>query len=272
MMSTVNAELYGMRHRRAFTVLPIVWLLQIVLFAYVANFIVAMTVEDLSGLQREAMLASLTTESASAAVLGSLPMYGAPVLIILGALMAAGDERSGILRLTVSRVPERGTVLTGKITALLLLVSVVIVLSVVTAAVCAIVISLIEGTPMRWDLSAIVTETAASWLIASAWAMMGFMLGIVTRSLAASIAIGVLWALVLEQMVHGLAAVATALAPVRVGLISGASAVLADAAGIASMPGGVPDAPVSAAIAVLVAWTVVSGAVATVVFRARDIR
>lgn len=89
MMSTVNAELYGMRHRRAFTVLPIVWLLQIILFAYVANFIVAMTVEDLSGLQREAMLASLTTESASAAVLGSLPMYGAPVLIILGALMAA---------------------------------------------------------------------------------------------------------------------------------------------------------------------------------------
>lgn len=125
---------------------------------------------------------------------------------------------------------------------------------------------------MRWDLSAIMTETAASWLIASAWAMMGFMLGIVTRSLAASIAIGVLWALVVEQMVHGLAAVATALAPVRVGLISGASAVLADAAGIASMPGGVPDAPVSAAIVVLVAWTVVSGAVATVVFRARDIR
>lgn len=68
------------------------------------------------------------------------------------------------------------------------------------------------------------------------------------------------------------AAVATALAPVRVGLISGASAVLADAAGIASMPGGVPDAPVGVAIVVLVAWIVVSGVVAAVVFRARDIR
>lgn len=272
MMSTVDAELYGMRHRRAFTVLPIVWLLQIVLFAYLANFIVAMTVDGLTEEQRAAMKASLGTDAVSAAVLGSLPMYGAPVLIILGALMAAGEERSGILRLTLSRVPERATVLVGKLTALLLLVSVVIVLSMVTAAVCAVVFSAIDGASMRWNAVAIVADTAASWLIAVAWAMFGFMLGIVTRSLAASIAIGVLWALVVEQMVHGLAAVATVLAPVRVGLISGASAVLADAAGIATMPGGVPDAPLGIAILVLVAWCILSAGVAAVVFRARDIR
>lgn len=272
MMSTLTAELYGIRHRRAFTVLGVVWLLQIILFAYVANYVVSVSVDELTDIQRDAMQASLRTDAASAAVLGSLPMYGAPVLIILGALMGAGDERSGILRLVLSRVPERTSILAGRVAAMLLVVAVVIVASVIVAAGCSLAISLIEGTDVRWDPGAIARDTAASWLIGSAWASLGFMLGIVTRSLAASIAVGVLWALVVEQMIHGLAGVVAAFSAARVVLISGASTVLSDAAGVAAMPGGVPDAPVAVAIAVLIAWIVVCVVVAGIVFRYRDVR
>jgi ABC-2 type transport system permease protein len=271
MFAALDAELYGIRHRRSFPVLSAVWLLQIVLFAYLANYIVSLAVPDLPAEQVEAMRDSLLPAHASAAVVGSLPMYGAPILIILGALIGAGDDRSGIIRAIMSRFPDRDRFIGGKSVALVVVVGVLMAVSMVVAAACAAVIAAIEGAPFDFALLDVVRDLAFAWLIGTAWGMVGFALGVLTRSLALTIAIGVIWALVVEQAIHGLAGIATVLEPVRIVLISGASAVVADAAGVAAMPGGVPDASLPVAILVLAGWIVLGAGIALATFRARDV-
>lgn len=88
---------------------------------------------------------------------------------------------------------------------------------------------------------------------------------------ALSIAIGLLWALAVEQALHGLARMVFSLDSVRVPTLSGASGVPADATGASGMPGGAPDASVATALLVLLGWCVVAIAASTMVFRTRDI-
>ncbi|MFD0560383.1 hypothetical protein FB566_4388 [Stackebrandtia endophytica] len=269
----LSAELYGIRHRGSYLAASAVWLLQIVLFAYVANYVVSLTLTDLDANQIQAMKDSVLPAGITGAVVGSLPMYGGPVMIILGALMGAGDQRAGMLRTVLSRYPERGRFMSAKLVALTLLVGALMVVTFLVAFICGLTVAVIEGT--QWSLPPVADLAAglgAAWLIGVAWAVFGFAIAVLTRSLAGTIAIGLLWALVVEQVLHGLAGVAAALEPVRGALLSGASAVLAEAVGgTGGMPAGAPDLSLPVGIGVLAAWIVVGGTVAVVVFRRRDV-
>lgn len=269
----MSAELYGIRHRGSFMAASVVWLLQIVLFAYVANYVVALTITELGADEIQAMKDSVLPSGIAGAVVGSLPMYGGPVMIILGALVGAGDQRAGVLRTVLSRYPERGKFMGAKLVALTLLVGVLMAVTFLVAFLCGLTVALIEGT--QWSLPPVAdlaVGLGAAWLIGVAWAVFGFAIATLTRSLAGTIAIGLLWALVMEQMLHGLAGIAAILEPVRGALLSGASAVLAQEVGSAGgMPAGPPDMSVPLSIGVLLLWIAVGTIVSVVVFRRRDV-
>lgn len=271
----LSAELYGIRHRGSFTAVSVVWLLQIVLFAYLVNYIVAMTVTELPADAVAAMKESLLPSTVAGAVTGSLPMYGGPVMVILGALIGAGDERSGVIRTVLSRCPERGRLIAAKSVALTLLVGVVMVVTFIVAFLCSMGVSLIDGAELVFPTFAdVAVGFGSSWLIGTTWAMFGLALAVITRSLAGAIAIGLLWGLVVEQALHGLAMVAAPLEAVRAVLLSGASSVLAEATGSSdgAMPMAAPDAGVPLAIVVLAGWITVSAVVSVTVFRRRDVQ
>lgn len=272
MIGAANAELYGIRHRRSFAIVSLVWVLQIVLFAYLVNYLFAQNVDSVPVEQIEAMKAALRPEAATAAVVGSLPMFGAPVMIILGALLAAGDEKSGVIRAILSRFPERGTLIGGKIIALAVVVAVAILASFLVAFACSAILAALSGDQIEFaSFDVILRDIAYGYATGLAWAVLGFALGILTRSLALSIAIGLLWALAVEQALHGLAGMVSALDGVRVLTLSGAAGVLAEATGSTGMVGGAPDATVGTALLVLLGWCVVAIGASTIVFRTRDI-
>lgn len=272
MIGAASAELYGIRHRRSFPIVTAVWVLQIVVFAYLVNYLFAQSVQDLPAEQIQAMQDGLLPENATAAVVGSLPMFGAPVMIILGALLAAGDEKSGVIRAILSRFPERGTLIGGKIIALAVVVAIAILASFLVAFPSSAAIAALTGEELTFaPIDTIARDIAFGYATGLAWAVLGFALGIITRSLALSIAIGLLWALAVEQALHGLAGMVSSLDSVRVLTLSGASGVLADATGASGMPGGAPDASVATALLVLLGWCVVAIVASTMVFRSRDI-
>ena len=273
MGNALSAELYGIRRRGSFTAASIVWLLQIVLFAYVANYIVSLTLTDIGEDALLAMRDSVLPAGVTGAVVGSLPMYGGPIMVILGALIGAGDQRSGMLRTVLSRYPERGKFMAAKLIALTLLIGIVMALTFVVAFACSTIIAVIEGA--QWAAPPAVDLLAgfgSAWLIGTAWAVIGLAIATITRSLAGTIAIGLLWALVAEQIIHGLASVAPALETVRGVLLSGASAVLAEGIGAGSgMPAGAPDLSAATGTGILFIWVVIGAIVSIVVFRQRDV-
>lgn len=271
MGNVIRAELYVARFRKALWVVGIILLLQIVLFAYLANAIVYRTLNDPVV---AAMAASLQPANFGSTVVGSLPMYLGPVLIILGALIGVGDGKSGMTRTISTRLPSRWKLVVGRAGAAAVIVLILMVATFAVAYLCSLAASAaLDLDTTAPSLGAIATSFAYSCLIAYTWTAFGLGLGIATRSLPLTIAVGLLWALVAEQLIHGLTRIVAALEPIGALLISGAAATLAEATGVAQggVIAGAPSAGIWPAVAVLIGWAAVSVGIATILFRYRDV-
>lgn len=271
--SALMAELYGVRHRKGVLTCILIWSLQIVVFAYGANYLISQTTTSIPADQADAMLASVMPAAASRQVVGSLPLYGGPVMIIAGALLSAGDVKNGVIRTVLSRYPARSLLVAARMATLFIVVAVAILVSVAAAFISSFVLAAIAGgdTSLPSVLS-VGRDTAYAVLIGFSWAVFGFTLGIIVRSLAGAISVGLIWSLVVEQALHGLSSLGSKFDAIRAILISGASSVLSSDAGVESMPGGSPpNISVTLAIVILVAWVIVGSGVSAMVLRRRDV-
>lgn len=271
--SALMAELYGVRHRKGVLTCILIWTLQVVVFAYGANYLISQTTTSIPADQVDAMLASVMPAAASRQVVGSLPLYGGPVMIIAGALLSAGDVKNGVIRTVLSRYPARALLVAARMATLFIVVAVAILVSVAAAFISSFVLAAIAGgdTSLPSMLS-VGRDTAYAVLIGFSWAVFGFTLGIIVRSLAGAISVGLIWSLVVEQALHGLSSLGSKFDAIRAILISGASSVLSSDAGVESMPGGSPpNVSVTLAIVILVAWIIVGSGVSAMVLRRRDV-
>jgi ABC-type transport system involved in multi-copper enzyme maturation permease subunit len=186
----LRAELFALRRRPAVWVLSAVWAVQIVCFAYLVSYLVWRNLHtEMSPSDAAAMHADLMPASVDHTILGSLPVWGGPVMLILGALVAAGDYRWGTFRTVLSRVAARTPFLAGRFLALAVVMLLMSVLTLLVSALSSLAVALVEGASAAWPgVDRLLVSLAAIWLITMAWASVGFALGLVTRNLAASIA------------------------------------------------------------------------------------
>ena len=129
-------------------------------------------------------------------------------------------------------------------------------LTLVLGAAASAVVALVEHAPMDWPGPLpVLAGFGATWLIMTAFAGLGFALGLLTRSLPAAIGIGLLWTPTVESVLSLLAGSVGFLEPLRAGLLSPSAGSLAAAVdsvtgiGTAGTPGvgGGPRAARSAA-------------------------
>lgn len=269
----ISAELFGVRRRRSLQLVALVWILQIVLFAYIANYAVAQFVTDLGGQEREAIARSLRLDQAASSVVGSLPIYGGPVMLMIGALVGGGDDRVGLRRTVLARFADRRGHLLGKVVTLVIVTGLLMAASVVIASVCSLIVCTMGNLPLGgFDALATLQGFCASWLIAFTWATFGLGLVVVTRSLLSTALIGLMWGMLVEQGIHALAGSLTVLAPVRGVLLTGASGALAAWVGV---PTGAPTAPPDmagpVAVASLLGWIIVWLVAAFTAVSVRDV-
>jgi ABC-type transport system involved in multi-copper enzyme maturation permease subunit len=268
MIGSVRAELLRLRRWPALWVLCGTWLLLNLTFGYLFDYLSYRSGDSIgpadAGVPPQVLLHGLLPAQVPITMVQGLPIFGGALLLILGALAFGSGYGWGTWKTVFTAGPRRSTALGGTLAALGIVLVCLIAVSFVLDLAASLAIAAAESAPMTLpSLLHAAQGLGSGLLIAGMWTGGGMLLGTVTRGPALSIGLGLVWALVVENLLRGLADVLGPLRAVTDVLPGTAAGSLVGAIGgiPASDPGGTPGVTTilggPAAIALLAAYVVV---------------
>ncbi|MGC5031022.1 ABC transporter permease [Micromonospora sp. DT229] len=244
MIASVRAAWFADRRRPAVWTVTATWTLLALAFGIGIPYVVHLTLagDPEQAEAAESLLSAVLPGQLVTTGIGLFPLFGGAIVVILGALVVGNEYRWGTLNLIFTQRPRRGQVLAGHAVVLCGLTLLVAVLTFGALILVTGVLAMVEGRPADWPpITDLAGAVAAAWLICTAHASIGWFLAIVFRSTATAIAIGLVWTLVLENAISGLALVLSPLEVLQKLLLAPSSGALAGALGARSQfDGGTP--------------------------------
>jgi ABC-2 type transport system permease protein len=204
---SIRAELLRLRRWPAFWVTVTAWLLLNALFGYVFNF-VTYTSGDSSfsneGQSRADVLAQIMPAGLADNFPQGMPLFGGAIMMVLGAIVAGNGYGWGTWKTVFTQGPSRAAVVLGSIAALCVLVAGIVLATLISDAGMSLAVALQQSHDVTWPgLSDLVQSVGGSLLVMEMWALAGYFLGVVARGPAVSVGLGLVWALVIEQLLRG---------------------------------------------------------------------
>jgi ABC-type transport system involved in multi-copper enzyme maturation permease subunit len=130
---------------------------------------------------------------------------GGAIALILGALSLGSEYGWGTLKTILTQGPNRLVVVGGKVLALAGALLAFTAGALVSGLVGSLLIAAIEGTPMGLPGAArMLGAVGAGWLMLAAWTALGLALAALLRSTALAIGLGLVYALIVENVVGGI--------------------------------------------------------------------
>jgi ABC-2 type transport system permease protein len=140
--------------------------------------------------------------------LGGFPVFAGAIALIIGGLVVAGEYGWGTLKTILTQRPRRLGVLGGTLLATIGLILVLVLGVFAVNAVWSWAIATAEGRPADWpSIAELLRGIGAGWLILGVWSLFGALLGVLFRSTALAVGLGLVWALAVENLVRGFAGV-----------------------------------------------------------------
>jgi ABC-type transport system involved in multi-copper enzyme maturation permease subunit len=209
MRGSLSAELLKLRKRPATWLVGAVFVTLGLVFAYLFPYLSyrgsGARQGPVAGSGEELLLDALPASLVPSA-LGGWPLFGGALALVLGALITGSEYGWGTLKTVLAQRPGRLAVLGGKLTAAGLVTAVMVVVSLTADALASWAIATAENRAVDWPpLPELTQGVAAGWLIVTMWCVVGMFLGTVLRGTALPVGIGLVWALVVEQLVRGFA-------------------------------------------------------------------
>ncbi|WP_433528006.1 ABC transporter permease [Micromonospora sp. CA-263727] len=244
MIASVRAAWFADRRRPAVWTITATWTILAIAFGIGIPYLVhlALAGDPEQADAAESLLAAVLPGQLVTTGIGLFPLFGGAIVVILGALVVGNEYRWGTLNLIFTQRPRRGQVLAGHAVVLAGLTLLIAVLTFGALALVTGVLGVVEGRAAGWPPAAeLAGAVVAAWLICTAHASVGWFLAIAFRSTATAIAVGLVWTLVLENAISGLALVLSPLKVVQQILLAPSSGALAGALGARSQfDGGTP--------------------------------
>ncbi|CAI9399446.1 ABC transporter permease [Nocardioides sp. T2.26MG-1] len=206
-MRSTRAELLRLRRWPAVWATLGAWTALALMFGYVFGYLSYKT-GDTSFSNEGQTMASILHDLMPVAIpdvlLRGMPMFGGALMMVLGALVAGSGYGWGTWKTVFTQGPSRTASLLGSLAAITIVVlgTVLLTLTVYTGVSVAIAIS--ESQDLVWPSAGSVLQSVlAGLLVLEMWALAGFALGTVSRGPALSVGLGLVWALVVENLLRG---------------------------------------------------------------------
>ena len=276
---SIRAELLRLRKWPAVWITLGTWLALSLMFGYLFNYL-SYTTGDSSfsneGATKATLLAEMLPANAPNVFLQGMPMFGGALVMVLGAIVAGNGYGWGTWKTVFSLgVPRSGAIL-GSLGALTVFVVATLVVSFAFDLGLSVVVATTESQDVVMPSSGSVVEAAgAGFLVMEMWALIGFALGTIARGPALSVGLGLVWALVVENLLRGVGQLLDwieALTMILPGTTGGS--LIGSIVGVkgADTAPGVLDTVSSTQAAITVAcYIVLAAAVSVVVVRRRDV-
>lgn len=210
MIASTRAELLRLRKWPAVWVTIGAWLALSLMFGYAFNYVSYTSgSSDFSneGTTKAALLAEMLPSAVPDVLVQGMPMFGGALMMVLGAIVAGNGYGWGTWKTVFTQGPSRLSVLGGSVAALTAFVAAILAVTVVFDFACALAIAGVESQAVVWpSLGSTMTSVGAGFLVLEMWALAGFLLGTLARGPALSVGLGLVWALVVENLLRGVGA------------------------------------------------------------------
>ncbi|HEX6326140.1 MAG TPA: hypothetical protein VFZ72_06190 [Jiangellaceae bacterium] len=206
--ASVRAEVLRLRKWPTVWVLGGVWLALNLTFAYVFNYIAYTTGSGNfgTGEATDGLLADLLPEAIPRIYTGGLPMFGGAIMMILGALAAGSGFGWGTWKTVLTQGPGRLGAFAGTLVAVGVVIVAIIAGQLVLDFGASALIATVESQALVWpDAGELAQSVGGGLLISAMWATAGVLIGVLTRSPALAVGLGLVWSLVVENLLRGVA-------------------------------------------------------------------
>jgi len=278
LLGSVRAEALRLRRWPAYWVLIGVWFTLDLTFVYVFPYIAYRTgggpAGD-AGIPRAQLLSDVLPGAVPVAAVQGTPLFGGAILLILGALTVGSGYGWGTWKTVFTQGPGRATAFTGTLVVLVLTVVGLVLATFALDLTVAGVLAGVEDQPVDLpSIGALAQGAGTGMLVLGMWCAAGVLIGVLTRSPALAVGLGLVWALVVENLLRGVADLIGGLAVVTDHLPGTAAGSLVGALGGTSgdrTPGVQTILTGGTAAAFLVGWLLLFAAGGLVSISRRDI-
>ena len=279
-LNSTRAELLRLRKWSAVWVTVGAWLALAAMFGYVFNY-VSYATGDTSfsndGATTASLLAELMPANVPSVLIQGTPMFGGALMMVLGALVAGSGYGWGTWKTVFTQRPSRTAAGLGSLVALTLTVVGLVAVTLVMCFGFSLGIAALESQSVVWPGAVEVLEGVGAGLaVLEMWALAGFLLGTLARGPALSVGLGLVWALVVENLLRGVGVLVSpveAFTHVLPGTAAGSlvGAIVGIEPGGDSTPGVVDTLSATQASWTLAAYVVLLPAAALWLMRRRDV-
>jgi ABC-2 type transport system permease protein len=244
MIASLRAELLRLGKWPVTWVITGVWLTLNVFFGYLLDYLSYRDAVG-GGDQRvaDALLSQLSLAQVPSTMVTGLPMFGSALLLILAALSTGSGYGWSTWRTVFTQGPGRLSALGGTMLALAAVLVVYIVLTLLVDLAASSIVMTAADQALTWPGPGALAEgLGGALLIGATWVAAGALIGILARSPGLSVGLGLVWVLVVENLLRGVASLLGPLEAVTDVLPGTAAGSLAGALGAAADPeaGGAP--------------------------------
>jgi ABC-2 type transport system permease protein len=244
MIASLRAELLRLGKWPVTWVITGIWLTLNLTFGYLFDYLSYRDAVG-GGDQRlaDALLSQLSLAEVPSTMVTGLPMFGSALVLILAALSTGSGYGWNTWRTVFTQGPGRLSALGGTMLALAAVLVVFTVLTLLADLGASSIVMTVAGQALTWPgLGALAEGLGGALLIGATWAAAGALIGILARSPALSVGLGLVWVLVVENLLRGVASLLGPLEAVTDVLPGTAAGSLAGALGAAAAPepGGAP--------------------------------
>ena len=209
-MNSTRAELLRLRKWPAVWVTIGAWMTLTAMFGYLFSYLSYTTGDNTfasEGATPASLLAEILPANVPNVLLQGMPMFGGALMIVLGAIVAGNGYGWGTWKTVLTQGPSRTTTVLGSLAALTTFVISIVLVSLVVCFGISLVIAGAESQAVVWPaFGDVATSVGTGVLVLEMWALAGFLLGTLARGPALSVGLGLVWALVVENLLRGVGA------------------------------------------------------------------
>lgn len=278
-LRSTRSELVRLRAWPAVWITLGAWLALSMMFGYLFTYL-SYTSGDPGftdeGTTRAEQLARLLPDAVPDVFLQGMPMFGGALMLVLGALAAGNGHGWGTWKTLFSQGVGRTPAVLGSVAALSAVVVGTLVVTLGLDLGISLLITASESQPVVMpDIGSVAEAFGAGFLVLEMWAVLGFTLGTAARGPALSVGLGLVWALVVENLLRGVAPLlgwVESLTEVLPGTSAGS--LIGSIVGVGSgegTPGVLDTVPADRAALTVATYIVLAVALSLLLVRRRDV-
>ncbi|WP_225727649.1 MULTISPECIES: ABC transporter permease subunit [unclassified Nocardia] len=213
LLASTRAELLRLRKWPAFWIVLGVWVVLNLVFAYLFNYLAYTTGQSgrmSNGLPKDQLLQQMLPTAVPEVFTQGMAMFGGALMLVLGALVVGSGFGWGTWKTVFTQGPSRISAIGAVVLSLaLVVVGLVCVVFLVDTGVAA-VIGASQGQALALpSLHRVLLGIGTGIAILGMWTLLGGLIGAIARGPALAVGLGLVWVLVVENLLRGVAGIFT---------------------------------------------------------------